>query len=171
MLEISTSMLICMWMVSIMLMFLNHPLSLGMILLTYTILVSLLTGMMNYNYWFSYILFLIMIGGMLILFIYMTSIASNEKFKFSSKLFIMFITFMFFMFLLLMIDTYYTNMKLNLTDMMNQCTQINFKLSICKYMNYPQNMIMIIMIIYLFITLIMVTKMTNINHGPLRQKY
>nr|APX40314.1 NADH dehydrogenase subunit 6 [Phratora vulgatissima] len=165
------SILMFMWMVSIMLMFLNHPLSLGMILLTYTILVSLLTGMMNYNYWFSYILFLIMIGGMLILFIYMTSIASNEKFKFSSKLFIMFIMFMFIMFLSLMMDTYYMNMKFNLIDMMNQCTQMNFKLSITKYMNYPQNLVMMIMIMYLFITLIMVTKMTNINHGPLRQKY
>nr|ARH54179.1 NADH dehydrogenase subunit 6 [Chrysomela populi] len=160
-----------MWLMSMMIMFLNHPLSLGMILLMQTIMTSLLTGMLNTNYWFSYILFLIMIGGMLILFIYMTSIASNEKFKFSYKLIMMFMLFMTIIMIMLLMDYYYFNMKMNLSDQLNQNNLNNFKLSMNKYMNYPQNLIMLMMIMYLLITLIMVVKITNVHYGPLRQKY
>nr|APX39757.1 NADH dehydrogenase subunit 6 [Linaeidea aenea] len=160
-----------MWTFSIIVMFLNHPLSLGMILLSQTILTSLITGLMNLNYWFSYILFLIMIGGMLILFIYMTSIASNEKFKFSYKLSLLMLMFMMTMMILLLMDFYYFNMKINVSDMLIQNNMNNFKLSMNKYMNYPQNLILFMMIMYLLITLIMVVKITNISYGPLRQKY
>nr|AFU50199.1 NADH dehydrogenase subunit 6 [Phaedon armoraciae] len=167
----STLIMIFMWMIAIMLMFLNHPLSLGLILLIQTILISLLTGLMSLNFWYSYILFLIMIGGMLILFIYMTSIASNEKFLFSYKLFIFFMMMLMFMFIMLFMDYYYLSFKINLMDMMNQNNNFNFKLSMNKYMNYPQNLILFSMILYLLITLIMVVKITNIYYGPLRQKY
>nr|QGA73987.1 NADH dehydrogenase subunit 6 [Chrysomela populi] len=171
MLEITILILNSMWLTSIMIMFLSHPLSLGMILLMQTIMTSLITGMLNTNYWFSYILFLIMIGGMLILFIYMTSIASNEKFKFSYKLILMFTLFIIIMTMLLFTDFYYFNMKVNFSDQMNQNNLSNFKLSMNKYMNYPQNLIMFMMIMYLLITLIMVVKITSMHYGPLRQKY
>nr|APX40834.1 NADH dehydrogenase subunit 6 [Phaedon tumidulus] len=164
-------MMIFMWMIAIMLMFLNHPLSLGLILLIQTISISLLTGLMSPNFWYSYILFLIMIGGMLILFIYMTSIASNEKFLFSYKLFIFFMMMLMFMFIMLFMDYYYLSFKINVMDTMNQNNNFNFKLSMNKYMNYPQNLILFSMILYLLITLIMVVKITNIYYGPLRQKY
>nr|YP_009939497.1 NADH dehydrogenase subunit 6 [Chrysomela vigintipunctata]QNV48738.1 NADH dehydrogenase subunit 6 [Chrysomela vigintipunctata] len=160
-----------MWTLSIMIMFLNHPLSLGMILLGQTILTSMITGMLNLNYWFSYILFLIMIGGMLILFIYMTSIASNEKFKFSYKLTFMLFLLMSISLVFLIMDYLYFNLKMNLMDMMNQNNFNDFKLSMNKYMNYPHNLILFMMIMYLLITLIMVVKITNIHYGPLRQKY
>nr|APX39572.1 NADH dehydrogenase subunit 6 [Plagiodera versicolora] len=164
--------LISMWMLSIMIMFLNHPLSMGMILLCQTILISMMTGMMNLNFWFSYILFLILIGGMLILFIYMTSIASNENFKFSYKLMLLYMMCMIMLFtLFLLTDLYYLNLKINVSDMMLMNNLNNFKLSMNKYMNYPQNMILFMIIMYLLITLIMVVKITNINYGPLRQKY
>nr|APX39413.1 NADH dehydrogenase subunit 6 [Gastrophysa janthina] len=164
-------MLIFMWMFSIMFMFLNHPLSLGMILLLQTMLTSIISGMMSPNYWFSYILFLIMIGGMLILFIYMTSIASNEKFKFSSKLMLLIIMMSILMIMTMFMDSYYFNLKINMIDILNQNYNYNFKMSINKYMNYPQNLIMLMMIIYLLITLIMVVKITTLHKGPLRQKY
>lgn len=49
-------------------------------------MVAIITGLYNYNYWYSYIIFLIIVGGMLVLFIYITRIASNEKFKYSNKI-------------------------------------------------------------------------------------
>nr|QWB85804.1 NADH dehydrogenase subunit 6 [Arhopalus rusticus] len=153
-------------------MFLNHPLSFGMVLLMQTILISLITGMMNLNFWFSYILFLIMIGGMLILFIYMTSIASNEKFKFSYKLLMLtFIMMLIMTFLLMIIDLYYLNFSLFMYDNMKQMTMTNNNLSMNKYVNYPTNLVFFMIIIYLLITLIMVVKITNLNYGPLRQKF
>nr|UBS93988.1 NADH dehydrogenase subunit 6 [Saperda tetrastigma] len=153
---------------SLIFIFLTHPLSLGLILLLQTTLIALLSGSMSYNFWFSYILFLIMIGGMLILFIYMTSVASNEKFKFSSKLTVMFITSMSPL-LLLFSDFFFFN-KMSNIDLINQSTNFWFSLTLNKFINWPQNLIFTMMIIYLFITLIMIVKITNINYGPLRQK-
>nr|ARH54673.1 NADH dehydrogenase subunit 6 [Stenurella nigra] len=154
---------------SMLFLFLNHPLSFGAILLLQTILISLITGMVNYNYWFSYILFLIMIGGMLILFIYMTSIASNEKFKFSYKLLMLSLMIM-SLFIMTFIDLYLNEMNLNLSDTINQNKNYNFNLSMNKFFNWPNNSITYLMIIYLLITLIAIVKITKIKYGPLRQK-
>nr|YP_010309740.1 NADH dehydrogenase subunit 6 [Epicauta tenella]UMR54857.1 NADH dehydrogenase subunit 6 [Epicauta tenella] len=152
---------------SILFMFLSHPLSLGLTLIIQTTIISLLTGNLCFNFWFSYILFLIMIGGMLILFIYMTSIASNEKFTFNLKLFILMIlgtfslTIMFF--IIPNLDTMINN------DMINFNTNtLNF--SMIKYTYIPMNMILTFMIIYLFITLIAIVKIVNTKFGPLRPK-
>nr|UYB77585.1 NADH dehydrogenase subunit 6 [Philonthus lomatus] len=154
---------------STMFIFLSHPLSMGMTLLSQTILIALITGMMNINFWFSYILFLIMVGGMLVLFIYMTSIASNEKFMFSNYLSILFII------MLMSSVMIYLLFDNNLLSLMNFSSSMNnsymFTLNLSKFFNYPSNIILFLMIIYLFFTLIAVVKITNINFGPLRQKF
>nr|YP_010987582.1 NADH dehydrogenase subunit 6 [Bledius obscurus]WON65988.1 NADH dehydrogenase subunit 6 [Bledius obscurus] len=151
--------------VSILFLFMNHPITMGFTLLIQVLLIALLTNFMILNSWFSYILFLIMIGGMLILFIYMTSLASNEKFKFSSKIF-----FMIFFFLILEIFMYFINflysMKLN-----NFLTFSFFNFNFNKFFMFPSFLILLIIIIYLFIALIATVKITNFKHGPLRQKF
>nr|YP_009995464.1 NADH dehydrogenase subunit 6 [Ochthebius salinarius]QNP09919.1 NADH dehydrogenase subunit 6 [Ochthebius salinarius] len=152
---------------SMIFLFMIHPLSMGMILLLQTITISLMTGFLNFNYWFSYILFLIMIGGMLVLFIYMTSVASNEKFKTNNKLIIFVLGMMFLMFLMMFLDKFII-MNNNINNF------IMFKnnyLMLSKFYNNPSNSIMFLMIIYLFITLIAIVKITNFNMGPLRQKF
>nr|ANJ70607.1 NADH dehydrogenase subunit 6 [Ocypus olens] len=156
-------------MLSILFIFLNHPLSMGITLLIQTILVSLVSGLLNINFWFSYILFLIMIGGMLVLFIYMTSIASNEKFKFSMWLFL-FVIFMMMMSIIsfLFIDSMFLNM-INYSEKFD--LDNNYNMNLNKFLNYPSHIILFMMIIYLFITLIAVVKITDIKFGPLRQKF
>nr|APX40873.1 NADH dehydrogenase subunit 6 [Phyllotreta foudrasi] len=150
---------------TIMLFFLKHPLSFGLILLMQTICTCLTSGLMNLNFWYSYILFLVLIGGMLILFIYMTSIASNEKFKFNLKL-------MIFTLIMMSISMFYSmKMNLNINDIMLFNTHLNFSFSLTKYTTYPNIFIYLMMIIYLFITLILTVKMTKFSHGPLRQKF
>ncbi|MGL5470365.1 MAG: NADH-quinone oxidoreductase subunit J [Shewanella sp.] len=62
---------------------LRHPIGLGLALIVHTLLVSAATGLVGGHFWFSYILFLVFLGGVLVLFIYMTSLASNEKFEIS----------------------------------------------------------------------------------------
>nr|QAY81961.1 NADH dehydrogenase subunit 6 [Mimastra sp. REN-2018] len=145
----------------------NHPLSCGFMLLMQTIFTAMITGLMNINYWYSYILFLIMIGGMLILFIYMTSIASNEKFKFSMKLIIMASMMIIFMIFMIFIDFYYMDFFKKMETNYNKMNM----LSMMKYFNFPNYFIIIMMMTYLFITLIMTVKMTNFLYGPLRQKF
>nr|APX39937.1 NADH dehydrogenase subunit 6 [Longitarsus candidulus] len=154
----------------LMLMF-KHPLTCGMILLNQTILTAFMTGLMSLNFWYSYILFLIMIGGMLILFIYMTSIASNEKFKFNKKF--MYIYFMLLVILSLWFYTNpnYMNLSMNIIDMKNFFFMFKNQFSMMKYFNYPNYFIMMMMIIYLFITLIAIVKITKFNYGALRQKF
>nr|AML26435.1 NADH dehydrogenase subunit 6 [Staphylinidae sp. BMNH 1274642] len=161
-------MLMILMIMSFMLIFFSHPMSMGMILLTQTILIALYTGMMNFNYWFSYILFLIMVGGMLVLFTYMTSVASNEKFKFSSYLMTSFIIFILISMIFLLID----NKLLSMMNFSVNFTYVyDYKFSMSKFFNWPSNLILFMMIIYLFITLIAIVKLTNIKTGPLRQKF
>nr|YP_010254860.1 NADH dehydrogenase subunit 6 [Lissorhoptrus oryzophilus]QUA05799.1 NADH dehydrogenase subunit 6 [Lissorhoptrus oryzophilus] len=158
------------WFLSMIFLFLNHPLSLGSILLLQTIISSLITGKFYYNYWFSYILFLIMIGGMLILFMYMTSVASNEKFKYSNFLMFLSLILIFMTFFILLLDNFpFLENKLNF-NMMNKIFK-NPNLSMNKLLNFPNNLIFILLMIYLLITMIAVVKITKKNFGPLRQKF
>nr|YP_009828734.1 NADH dehydrogenase subunit 6 [Hemerobius japonicus]QJC58966.1 NADH dehydrogenase subunit 6 [Hemerobius japonicus] len=150
----------------------THPLSMGLMLLIQTILVSLLCGMMYYTYWFSYILFLVMIGGMLILFIYMTSLASNELFNLSINNFI--ITMFIFM-LMLMMSYFYDNFLFLIKNF--EMTSINSLMindenayNLIKLYNNPTMNITMMVINYLLLTLIIVVKITDISYGPLRQK-
>nr|ALO70747.1 NADH deshydrogenase subunit 6 [Neobisnius villosulus] len=162
-------MLLMSFLFSFLFIFLNHPLSMGVILLIQVTLIALISGSLSINFWFSYILFLIMVGGMLVLFIYMTSIASNEKFNFSNLLMLsLLIIFFSGMWGSLMIDQ-------KMFSMMKFSSKFNdnylFFMNLSKFFNYPSNLILFLLIVYLFITLIAVVKITNIKFGPLRQKF
>nr|QJT42732.1 NADH dehydrogenase subunit 6 [Diplocheila zealandica] len=158
-------------------MFLNHPLSMGLILLIQTLLISLISGLFTYSYWFSYILFLVMIGGMLVLFIYMTSLASNEMFNFSVKMSMFLISmFTLCMFVYMFIDYMMLNPTFknsNMIEMFNNMIMLKNEnlMSLNMIYNLPNNMITLMLVNYLFLTLIAVVKITNINYGPLRQKF
>jgi len=66
----------------------KHPIAIGPILLIQTVIVCLIRGTTFKSFWFSYILFIIIIGGILVLFIYITRLASNETFSPSNKILI-----------------------------------------------------------------------------------
>nr|YP_009104435.1 NADH dehydrogenase subunit 6 [Callitettix biformis]AFV32137.1 NADH dehydrogenase subunit 6 [Callitettix biformis] len=147
----------------------KHPLSSGFMLLMQTMLACMMNSMNSYSYWFSYILFIIFIGGMMVLFIYIASIASNEKFKFSMKIIMMM---MLMMIIIMMIDK---NMLINLTNetlTYTKTMKTNNKemMSIMKMFNYPTMMLSMMSILYLLFTMISVVKITNIEKGPLRMK-
>nr|AUQ23318.1 NADH dehydrogenase subunit 6 [Pachyrhinus yasumatsui] len=155
------------WTLSLIFLFINHPLSLGLILLVQTVIIALISGILNLDFWFSYILFLIMIGGMLVLFIYMTSIASDEKFKFSKLLTLMMCIALLMAMLALSIDKYLYMMNMHNHDLVSQ-DFLNTNLSMNKLMNYPGMMVMFMLMIYLLITLIVIVKITKSKQGPLR---
>nr|ATD53047.1 NADH dehydrogenase subunit 6 [Aphrophora sp. EMHAU-2015-Zz062722]ATV98840.1 NADH dehydrogenase subunit 6 [Aphrophora sp. EMHAU-15062702] len=160
---------------SSMFLVMKHPLSMGFMLFLQTILTCLVNGMIINSYWFSYILFITFIGGMLVLFTYIATIASNEKFKFSIKLMLMIIIMVMIMIIMMMLIDPQTFYDLTLTEMINYNTNIMMMknkniLSITKMFNYPYMYMSILMIIYLLITMISVVKITNIKEGPLRMK-
>lgn len=135
--------------------------SIGVLILIQTILVCLTLGSLYKNFWFSYILILIIIGGLLILFIYITRIASNEKFKFNIKI-ILILT------LLIILTLIINNYSFEINEL-TYINNLNIWNSIRKYYNFPNYKITIFIIIYLLITLIVVVKISKTNKGPLRQ--
>nr|QZP40935.1 NADH dehydrogenase subunit 6 [Geoscapheus dilatatus] len=144
----------------------NHPLAMGLILLIQTIMISMITGLSTQSFWFSYVLFLIFIGGMLVLFIYITSLASNEMFIMSTKLlYLMMIITPLLVFLMKMNFLNLTNQESLMFLTINNSTP----LPLLKLYSYPTGMLTIMMAIYLLITLIAVVKIINIFSGPLRQ--
>uniref|UniRef100_UPI003002DB79 NADH dehydrogenase subunit 6 n=1 Tax=Gonypeta brunneri TaxID=2909294 RepID=UPI003002DB79 len=149
--------------------FLDHPMSLGLILLLQTILMCLISGYISISFWFSYILLLIYLGGMLVLFMYVTSLASNEMFIYSNK----FITII-IMIPLLFIIMYFSNMYyiMNSNESNENIMELTMYYSnnfLLKMYNKPINMITILIASYLFLTLIAVVKIIHIFKGPLRQ--
>nr|YP_010615486.1 NADH dehydrogenase subunit 6 [Abisara fylla]WAT94156.1 NADH dehydrogenase subunit 6 [Abisara fylla] len=159
---------------STLLIFINHPLSMGMLILLQTLILCIFSGMLINTYWFSYILFLTFLGGLLVLFIYVSSIASNEIFSMSiyNKLFFLFL----FMIIIFMSFIFMNNLNwinINFNDEMISYLKMMFfnnenKINLTKLYNEQTYLMMMMMIIYLFITLIAVVKITNIYFGPLR---
>ncbi|KAH8374259.1 hypothetical protein KR009_000053, partial [Drosophila setifemur] len=158
---------------SIIFLNMTHPLAIGLTLLIQTIFICLITGLITKSFWYSYILFLIFLGGILVLFIYVTSLASNEIFNLSIKLTLFSIILLFLLFIIsLIMDKTYTSFFLinnEIESIFNQNSYlIENSLSLNKLYNFPTNLITILLINYLLITLIVVVKITKLFKGPLR---
>nr|YP_010292360.1 NADH dehydrogenase subunit 6 [Heniocha dyops]ULO26098.1 NADH dehydrogenase subunit 6 [Heniocha dyops] len=164
---------------SLMMYFLMHPLSMGLMILIQTFLICLLSGMIIKTYWFSYILFLTFLGGLLVLFIYVSSIASNELFSFNFKMKLFLIMCLIFMICLLILFNHnlkWINLNMNNPEMINYKEYMNLflnnnKINLNKLYNKQTFMLTFLMIIYLFIALITMVKITNIFYGPLRSNF
>nr|AVJ52591.1 NADH dehydrogenase subunit 6 [Psacasta exanthematica] len=152
-------------MISLALLFLwlGHPLSMGFILVLQTMIIAIISGMMLNNFFFSYIIMIIMLSGALVLFIYMASVASNEKFK--TPVFMM-ITFMF---------TFMTSMWITskLTEMQEYPSNDNMSygmITLIKLFNTTSAYLTVAMILYLLLTMIIVSFIASSKEGPLRMK-
>nr|WAX39230.1 NADH dehydrogenase subunit 6 [Anaplecta sp. 8 ZQW-2020]WAX39243.1 NADH dehydrogenase subunit 6 [Anaplecta sp. 8 ZQW-2020] len=146
----------------------KHPMAMGLVLLMQTTMTCLITGQLLSTFWFSYILFMVFLGGMLVLFIYVTALASNEMFKFSTKL-----TILMLMWTLMMVMwTFNKNIEEIMTwpEMLTNTlpTMTENSKMLTKLYNYPTMMITIMLAIYMLLTLIIVVKITTITKGPLR---
>nr|YP_009942722.1 NADH dehydrogenase subunit 6 [Populicerus confusus]QOC72417.1 NADH dehydrogenase subunit 6 [Populicerus confusus] len=139
------------------------PMSMGMILMTQTILMTIFMNKMMTTSWLIMITFLMMIGGLLILFIYMSSLASNEKFKINLKP--MFIMIMIFIVSEELIQDMQINEQQNILK-----NEYMDHLSLIKLYNKKSMMITLIMVLYLLLTMIVVTKLVKHYEGPLRSK-
>nr|AOY39640.1 NADH dehydrogenase subunit 6 [Scolytinae sp. BMNH 1039996] len=154
---------------SSMFIILNHPLALGGLLLLQTILMALMSGFMFINFWFSYILFLIMVGGMMIMFMYMTSIASNEKFLMPNSPIWPFL--LIFPFLMIIISMKLMDHSLlpKISNLMQSNSPKSLFMSLNKFFNWPNFCMLIMLMMYLLITLIAIVKITGKPMKPIRQ--
>nr|YP_009351492.1 NADH dehydrogenase subunit 6 [Orthotermes depressifrons]AQP29729.1 NADH dehydrogenase subunit 6 [Orthotermes depressifrons] len=141
----------------------KHPMAMGLMLLIQTTMVCMISGTMYSSFWFSYILFMIMIGGMLVLFMYMTSLASNEMFSPSNK---MLMTMLAMMPLLMYIMPSPTNNK----EMHTHETMMESEITTTTTVMYNQMMgtMTTLLVMYMLMTLIVVVNIINVSSGPLR---
>jgi len=153
----------------------KHPLAIGLILMVQTTLICISTGFLTKTFWFSYVLFLIFLGGILVLFIYITSLASNEIFNFKRYIYFIILYFLFLRILIFyffdktLIISYFSNNEINsLIDIKTFSLENSIILN--KIYNFPINLITILLMVYLFLTLIAAVKITNVFEGPLRPK-
>lgn len=139
------------------------PISIGIILIFNTIIITILINKIIITSWLAIITFLIIIGGLLILFIYIRRLASNEKFKINIKIIILLLIIFAF------IDEFLQERQINETQNIIRI-EITEHLSIGKLYNKKSISITLIIVMYLLLTIIVVTKIVKHYEGPLRSK-
>nr|UDF83740.1 NADH dehydrogenase subunit 6 [Mythicomyia sp.] len=166
-------MLILIMLTSFLFIQMKHPLAMGLTLLFQTVFISVYTGLMSPSFWYSYILYLVFLGGMLVLFIYVTSLASNEMFSLSMKTLL---SSGFLLVIALVLGGLYQDlltltpsntMDASLFTYNSAPTPENLH-TLLKLYNQPNNIITLILINYLLFSLIVVVNITKKTTGPLR---
>lgn len=134
----------------------------------HTCLICLSAGLMSQSFWFSYVLFLIFLGGLLVLFIYVASLASNEPFKFSILSITLLISLILFFVILLFIDINILSSKLSFINSSLIIDNFNhLKLVGSIYRSSTINLTLYL-VMYLLLTLFAIVKITGNEFGPLR---
>nr|ACT80214.1 NADH dehydrogenase subunit 6 [Rhopalomyia pomum] len=137
----------------------KNLLILGLILIFQTTLLSMFMGMINLTFWLSFIIFLIFVGGMLILFMYVISLMNNQFLKKMKYYFITVII------LMINMNYYYNNYEMMIFNKLNLNNEIS--LNLIKLYNMPNMIMNMILVIYLFLMMIIISKIINLNMGPL----
>ena len=149
----------------------SHPLSTGLVLLIQTTLVAVAAGTLNKTFWFSYILFLIFLGGMLVLFIYVASLSSNEQFSLDINFFLLFLIIRGVVILfLIMIDPVILRNKISImiTSISGEIKFTSNTLFTRPIYNSPSAFFTFFIIRYLLLALLIVVKIMNSSSRPLR---
>lgn len=138
-----------------------------------TLNLIILIGKIYYSFWFSYIIFLIFIGGLFILFIYVISLTYNNKF-FSLSL-IKYLIILIFLIIILLFFLYnknyfFTRYEINPKNFFISIIKENIVFNLKLY-NIPNNLINLLLILYLLLLIIIVVKITNFFLGPIKSKF
>lgn len=128
-------------------------------------MICLIRGLIHQRFWFQYILFIVFVGGILVLFIYVASLASNEIFTLSTKITIIITVVV----LAAVIGEGRNTINTKDATTFNIITNDEVVIITRKLYNQPNGTITILIALYLLMTLIVVVKITNISEGPLRQ--
>nr|QPB69784.1 NADH dehydrogenase subunit 6 [Artemia urmiana] len=145
--------------ISMLMLLLNHPLAFIMSLFAQTLLICI--SLKNISLWISLILFLIFLGGILVMFIYVSSLSANEKFNISLTSFLWTLPTVVIFLLILTDSQMLTSTSLGHqrpTDYM----AINFNVGDIALLTYC------FVVVYLFLALLLVIDFLNINKKPLR---
>nr|UPX88275.1 NADH dehydrogenase subunit 6 [Leptodora kindtii] len=140
---------------------LDHPLAMGTNLILATLLIAATMGVCFTNFWISYTLFLILLGALLVVFVYLSLLASNEKFKMNGSYLMVMVIFM------VPLNVFSSEEKMmNSSEMFNKSNEMASTLS--KLFSTELYQTTIFLVIYLLFTLIVVVKNTKNDNSPLR---
>lgn len=141
----------------------KHPLRMGITLIFQSICIRILTGIIS-SFLFSYIIIIIILRGILVLFIYISNVASNEKFYITSKnsLLILLIPL-----LIIKQDSIIYNLHNYKT---NSTIKYDISTSLRKLFSSETVPLIIIIVLYLLFTIIVISSIVNIHEGPIRSK-
>jgi len=149
-----------------------HPIIIIIILLFYSFIICLNISTWKSNYIYSIILFLIIIRGILIIFLYFSRLISNEQniFKFNKFLFISFYLNLIILFTLIYYTLNIYIFKYNFTEIkiIPKLNKIFFQ-NILNLYEYPINNLTIRSIIYLLISLFTIIKICSLKSISLRK--
>nr|QZR92100.1 NADH dehydrogenase subunit 6 [Uroleucon erigeronensis] len=150
---------------AIILTMMKSPISSNLIILIQTMTLTLMINLINKTAWISFMIFILYIGGLMIIFLYISSIAFNElniNKNYKNMIFkILFLSLMLLMF----------KLSMNIENMNYENKFIfedNFYL--LNMFNMPNNMMIYLIMFILFFMLILIIWMLKINKGPIRQK-
>nr|UVV36472.1 NADH dehydrogenase subunit 6 [Tettigometridae sp.] len=159
---------------SVMTPLLKHPMSLGTMLMMQMMLLMLFTTKMTSNSWYMYILFITIISGLMVMFMYMSSIASNEKFNMKKKTMKIYFVLTMIMILLpmLMMMKYDMNVIFcNLSEEKMFFMEYEQILSTSKFFNLYKMNLTIMLLFILILTMITISVISNNFEGPLKKTY
>nr|YP_009339289.1 NADH dehydrogenase subunit 6 [Eulimnogammarus cyaneus]APL97179.1 NADH dehydrogenase subunit 6 [Eulimnogammarus cyaneus] len=151
---------------SVLFMFSKTPLMLALLIVSQTILVTLSIYIFLLTSWLSFILFMILISAMMVIFVYVSSLASNDFIVLSYSVFASSLYFlpilMMAAYLLLSEQKNDTKSQMTLSDM-DLGPMVSYKL-------YAPNIssLTMFLIIYLLVALIVVAKISMSPKGALR---
>nr|YP_009340902.1 NADH dehydrogenase subunit 6 [Nilaparvata bakeri]AGE94105.1 NADH dehydrogenase subunit 6 [Nilaparvata bakeri] len=149
-------------------MFMNHPISLGTMLMMQSISTSLFMNLLTKNSWNSLILFITFSSGLMIMFMYMASISSNEKFKWSIKLILMIFC---FVFMTSMMKEFLFINKFNMNEQNLFFQDNEEKKSIMKIIASNKILLFITVTLIILMMLISISNLINSFEGPLKKTY
>nr|YP_010926803.1 NADH dehydrogenase subunit 6 [Latreutes anoplonyx]WKF54310.1 NADH dehydrogenase subunit 6 [Latreutes anoplonyx] len=150
----------------------SHPLAMGMTLIIQTSIVCLVSGINIKSMWLPYILMMIFLGAMLVLFMYVASLAANEPFYFTlPPVFLFFLTLITSLIVVFIMDNVYSYsgaLSLSKSSILTNNFDYLFEAKLSMLYNTHIMYITLFIILYLLLTLIVVVKLTYTFMGPLR---
>lgn len=151
----------------------NHPIVIIIILLIYRSIICLNISIWKSNYILSIFLFLMIIRGLLIIFLYFSSLISNEQFNFKIN-FLLLILFsintiiLHFLIKLTPLNLFIYKYKFHETLTLLSINKTNFN-NILNLYEYPLNNLTILSIFYLLMSLFCIIKICSLKSNSLRK--
>lgn len=146
-----------------------HPITIISFILIYSRVSCLIITLWSFNYIYSIIIFLVIVRGILILFLYFASLISNEQHKITIHI----ISIFFILLTILLIFYNYTLLFQSSHLSLDQKPIINLEiypfLYLFKLYQYPFNYITLICILFLLISLFLIIKIRSIKTSALRK--